>query len=161
MSMADYKRVPVRLSYDNPEHVRIMDILDDLNLDVHKSRNQFIINAITFYVEAINNDTLTYTDERKQREMEEKFVTHDDMQEMMDKFSVKIKTELHEEMIKLLASIVVSSGGNTGIPVSTAGDVIKEEVSVSENAVSDHEDLAETLSRYDNVMQQVMNWSED
>ena len=161
MSMADYKRVPVRLSYDNPEHVRIMDILDDLNLDVHKSRNQFIINAITFYVEAINNDTLTYTDERKQREMEEKFVTHDEMQEMMDKFSVKIKTELHEEMIKLLASIVVSSGGNTGIPVSTAGDVIKEEVSVSENAVSDHEDLAETLSRYDNVMQQVMNWSED
>lgn len=161
MSMADYKRVPVRLSYDNPEHVRIMDILDDLNLDVHKSRNQFIINAITFYVEAINNDTLTYTDERKQREMEEKFVTHDDMQEMMDKFSVKIKTELHEEMIKLLAGIVVSSGGNTGIPVSTAGDVTKEEVSVSENAVSAHEDLAETLSRYDNVMQQVMNWSED
>lgn len=40
--MTDYRRIPVRLSYGNPEHVKIMDILDDLNLDVHKSRNQFI-----------------------------------------------------------------------------------------------------------------------
>ena len=162
MSMTDYRRIPIRLSYGNPEHVKIMDILDDLNLDVHKSRNQFIINAITFYVDAIKNDTLTYSEERRQKEMESKFVTQDEIQ----KFSDKVKTELYEEMIKFLAGTIMTSGAGRTLPYANVpagsykdGDTntdIREESKVPAN-----EDVAETLSQYDNVMQQVMSWSED
>ena len=162
MGMTDYRRIPIRLSYCNPEHVKIMDILDDLNLDVHKSRNQFIINAITFYVEAIRNDTLTYTEERRQREMEEKFVTHDEMLDLWEKFSDKVKTELYEEMIKFLAGTFMTSGTNRALPNASAGSYAEENTeSREDSAAPANEDVAETLSRYDNVLQQVMSWSED
>lgn len=162
MGMTDYRRIPVRLSYGNPEHVKIMDILDDLNLDVHKSRNQFIINAILFYVDAIKNDTLTYAEERRQKEMEERFVTQDEMQ----KFSDKVKTELYEEMIKFLAGTFMTSGAGRALPYAnvpagnyTAGQTDTDIRGESKGTAND--DVAETLSQYDNVMQQVMNWSED
>ena len=43
MGKNDCRRIPIRFSYDNPEHMRILDTLDDLNLDVHKSKSHFII----------------------------------------------------------------------------------------------------------------------
>lgn len=54
----------IRLNYDNPEHVRIMDMLDDLNTEVHKSKNQFILTAITYYMDSIKSGDLTYSGRR-------------------------------------------------------------------------------------------------
>ena len=58
------RHMSIRLNYDNPEHVRIMDMLDDLNTEVHKSKNQFILTAITYYMDSIKSGDLTYSGRR-------------------------------------------------------------------------------------------------
>ncbi len=40
------RHISVRLNPDDPKHVHIIDVLDDLNLDVHKSKNRFLVNAL-------------------------------------------------------------------------------------------------------------------
>lgn len=49
----------VRCSVNNPQHVYVHKILNDLNLDIYKSRNQFIIDAIEFYSKSLNQEDLT------------------------------------------------------------------------------------------------------
>jgi len=161
--LADFRRIPVRLNLDNPEHLKIMNILDDLNLDVHKSKNKFIINAISFYVDAIRKDNLTNSDERNRKEQERAFVTQDEMQEQFDKFAEKVRAEVYEEMIRFLAGVAFSSGANSNIPVMQTKSSSKEKSSYEEETMplSTEENVAEALSQYDNVLQQVMSWSED
>lgn len=165
--MSEYRRIPVRLSFDNPEHLNIINTLDDLNLDVHRSRNSFIINAISFYINAIQNDNLTYADEVRKREMEKNFITRDELEDIMDGYMESIRTELYREMIKILAGVALSPGTNRGpdadavsMNVQGVTKAAEEETVKGENVEAD-EDMAVTLSRYDNVLQHVMDWSED
>ena len=41
----------VRLNMLNPAHVTINKVLNELNLDIFKSKNQFFIDAATYYIE--------------------------------------------------------------------------------------------------------------
>ncbi len=54
------RHISVRLNPDDPKHVHIIDVLDDLNLDVHKSKNRFLVNALVYYINSMESGTLTY-----------------------------------------------------------------------------------------------------
>ena len=65
----------VRLNMLNPAHVTINKVLNELNLDIFKSKNQFfIIHAngidISIYSEDLQNDYISLTDIAKKREGE-------------------------------------------------------------------------------------------
>ena len=49
----------VRLNMLNPAHVTINKVLNELNLDIFKSKNQFFIDAATYYIENYGQEELT------------------------------------------------------------------------------------------------------
>ena len=164
MGKNDCRRIPIRFSYDNPEHMRILDTLDDLNLEVHKSKSHFIMNAIAFYMDAIESGNLTNAAVQKQREMEKEFVTKDELDERLASISGEIKTELYQDVVKFL-------GGMMLMPAAYRSDFsqnrspdnsYERNTGTQGNADSDNEeDISKALGKYDNVLSQVMSWSED
>lgn len=49
----------LRLSRRNPNHIRMHQILVDLDKSVYKSQNQFIVDAVEFYINALEEDVIT------------------------------------------------------------------------------------------------------
>ena len=44
-------KTSVRLNMSNPQHVKINDVIQNLDPKIFKSKNQFIIDAIQFYID--------------------------------------------------------------------------------------------------------------
>ena len=165
MGKNDCRRIPIRFSYDNPEHMRILDTLDDLNLDVHKSKSHFIMNAIAFYMDAIESGNLTNAAVQKQKEMEKEFVTKDELEERIKQISESIKTELYQDVVKFLGGMMlmpVANRNNIASP-STGHDGYERDIGshVEDDATKKEDDISKTLGQYDSVLSQVMSWSED
>ena len=154
MEKSNIRHYNFRLNYDNPRHVDIIDILDDLNLRVHKSKNNFICNAIEYYVAALDRGDLTNKAREKREAEKAQLVTKKDL----ERFREEIFTELYREVFRVLgsANITVGKPANQGI---TAGCGSPEtDVNTGQNHGSD---VSQTLGQYDNVLAQVMSWSED
>ena len=56
----------VRLNMLNPAHVTINKVLNELNLDIFKSKNQFFIDAATYYIENYGQEELTQPKKEKE-----------------------------------------------------------------------------------------------
>lgn len=156
-----------------------MDMLDDLNTDVHKSKNQFILTAISYYMDAMKNGNLTYTAKREQEEREAAFASKDYVDESLAKMAGKVKTELYEEMIRFLGSMAFGAAANRGLvmqsgesntsfmPVGGADANLQNSAVQSGGLPDDNsnaataEDIADKLGNYENVLSHVMDWSED
>lgn len=48
-----------RLNMLNPDHVAINKVLSELDMGIFKSKNQFFIDAATYYIENYGRETLT------------------------------------------------------------------------------------------------------
>ena len=44
-------KTSVRLNMNNPQHVRINNVIQNLDPKIFKSKNQFIIDACKFYID--------------------------------------------------------------------------------------------------------------
>ena len=77
-------------------------VLTDLNTNVHKSVNQFLIDATDAYIRKLEGNELT-NEENTQPE-EHLYITRDDL----DKIRREIKDELQREMIGILASSLIT-----------------------------------------------------
>lgn len=154
MEKKDVRHVTVRLSYNSPEHMKIMGILDDLNLAVHKSKNQFIINAITYYVDMLENGDLTKTAAQEAGKVH--YVTDHDLETELSKMKSAVRTEIYEDVIRLFGSNLMASKVDMPEPVKAVNeriDTVGQEIPLG--------DVSDTLSQFDNVMQHVMDWSND
>ena len=58
----------LRLSRRNPNHIRMHQILVDLDKSVYKSQNQFIVDAVEFYINALEEDVITNSGKQKRQE---------------------------------------------------------------------------------------------
>jgi hypothetical protein len=45
-----------RLNMNNPQHVKINEVMKNLNPKIYKSRNQFLVEAAIFYIEHYGED---------------------------------------------------------------------------------------------------------
>ena len=73
-------------------------ILSDLNTNVHKSVNQFLIDATDAYIRKLEGSELT--NEEKTKSENCRYITREDL----DKIRREIKEELQREMIIILGS---------------------------------------------------------
>ena len=92
----------MRMNLDNEQHRRIHMVLTDLNTNVHKSVNQFLIDATDAYIKKLEGNELT--NEKKAQPEEHLYITRDDL----DKMRREIKDELQREMIGILASSLIT-----------------------------------------------------
>ncbi|WP_270779779.1 hypothetical protein [Holdemanella biformis] len=58
-------KTSVRLNMSNPQHVKINDVIQNLDPKIFKSKNQFIIDAIQFYIDNYGKENFCYQEEGK------------------------------------------------------------------------------------------------
>lgn len=87
-----------RLSRNNPRDVRINEVLRDINKELYKSKNQFIADALEFYISALEGSGLTNEEALKKIE-NEKYITKEDLEIM--------ELRIREELIKYLDNEVL------------------------------------------------------
>lgn len=102
MARSNVANHSLRLNLDNEQHRRVEKVLAGLNLDVHKSINQFLVEAADAYISRLEGSDLTYEDIPKKEEI--RYVTREDL----DEIRREIKDELQKEMISILGSALIT-----------------------------------------------------
>ena len=80
MARSNVANHSLRLNLDNEQHRRVEKVLAGLNLDVHKSINQFLVEAADAYISRLEGSDLTYEDVPKKEEV--RYITRDDLEEL-------------------------------------------------------------------------------
>lgn len=88
----------MRLNLNNEQHLRVHDVLKDLNTGIHKSVNQFMINAVDFYIQSFEEDSLTNKEARNKQEGQE-IIKRSDIADIKK----EIQNEVKDEIIRILA----------------------------------------------------------
>lgn len=90
---------PFRYSYrtylDNPQHVKINQILQNLDKINYKSKNKFISDAIEYYIDHLTSEGVVDVIEDK------RFVTEEEM--------LQLKKEIQENTISLVKDEIIKS----------------------------------------------------
>ena len=90
----------LRLNMNNPQHVKINEILCSIDKDVCKSKNQFIIDAIEFYIDNFGKNVLV------KEENDSRYVTADELEEVKKELMEAAMTEARREVISILGAAV-------------------------------------------------------
>ena len=94
-----------RLNMNNPTHVKINNVLKNLNPKIYKSRNQFLIDAAVFFIEHYGDESFM---ERKEVE-EIHFVTQDELEVIKKEMIQNAMTEARREVIRLLGGVIAGA----------------------------------------------------
>lgn len=94
-----------RLNMNNPKHVKINNVLKNLNPQIYKSRNQFLIDAAVFFIEHYGDDNFM---ERKENE-EIHFVTREEIEVIKKELVQAAMTEARREVIRLLGGVIAGT----------------------------------------------------
>lgn len=83
-----------RLNLDNEQHKRVHWTLAKLNTDIHKSVNQFIVNAVDFYIHSLSDENFM-KDMNKQKEKKKvEYLTKDSLKGIQDEMMNEMKNEI-------------------------------------------------------------------
>ena len=97
MARKDVEQFNLRLNLNNPNHLKIYRTFQDLNTDIHKSRNNFIIEALLRYINGISDEDLTFTGSKKKQEAD-RYVTKSEIAELETRITAKVMKEVAEMM---------------------------------------------------------------
>ena len=105
-------KTSVRLNMSNPQHVKINDVIQNLDPKIFKSKNQFIIDAIQFYIDNYGKETFVIKKKEKERA---EYIRSEDIDDIKAEVIEAAIIEARKEVIKLLGGVI--SGMNVGQPV--------------------------------------------
>lgn len=100
-----------RLNIDNPQHMKIAKVINNLNPEIYKSKNKYIADALEFFIDNYGSDAFTLNKAVE----ENSFIKKKDFNEMRIKIEEKAVTAARNEVIRLLGGIVMNSGNATRI----------------------------------------------
>lgn len=157
------------MNYDDPDQAKILDVIDNLNLDVHKSINKFIIKALKHYIDSADDVLINGSPNSKEYVTREEFEKRiDECDTRIDEMEKNVKDSLYKEVFQMLTGTLLVSNspmyrGQNGSPVSQNNDTNGMDGEDINETVKkeDSEELTKELSGYDDVLSQVMNWSGD
>ena len=119
-----------RLSRRNPIHIRINEILSDLNKDVYRSKNQFIADALEYYINALENDTMTNSENIEKQKMN-MYVTKGELELLKESIKNEVVKEVQKEMISILGNF--SGNLAKGIASDSSETIDTEKDDLNEN----------------------------
>ncbi len=109
----DYEvKTTIRLNMHNPDHVKINDVIQNLDPKIFKSKNQFILDAIKFYIDNYGRET--FIAKKKDKERAE-YIRSEDIEDIKTEVIEAATNEARKEVIRLLGGVI--SGMNVGQPV--------------------------------------------
>jgi len=136
----------LRLNLDREQHQRVEKILADLNTKVHKSVNQFVVDAIDFYIRSLDGDSLVAKAAGQQAE---EYVTKKNLADIRKEIREEIKEETRDEVVRLFG--LALGGGRIGTePLSSGKEAVGTEKTEEAETVAGEENsvMAELASRW-------------
>ncbi len=98
-----------RLNMNNPKHVKINKVIKNLNPKIYKSINQFMVDALDFYIDHYGDEKFM----KSKRESERTFVTHEEINIVKKELMQAAMTEARREVIRLLGDAISGAKGNS------------------------------------------------
>lgn len=92
----------MRLSPNNPDHMKINEVLLDVNKKVYKSKNQFMTDALLYYIAKLEGNPLTNKEQQKFNNLE-MFITKKEMENLI----ISLKQELIQYIDKEVLSVII------------------------------------------------------
>lgn len=92
----------LRMNLDNEQHRRVHLVLSKLNTEIHKSVNQFLIDAADFYIRSFQEDGLL-----KENQKETKYISRQEMETIRR----ELREEVKNEIIVLLGTALTKGTG--------------------------------------------------
>ncbi len=92
----------LRMNLDNEQHRRIHQVLAKLNTEIHKSVNQFLIDAADFYIRSFQEEGLF-----KESKKETKYISRQDLENVRR----ELREEMKNEIIILLGTALTKGTG--------------------------------------------------
>lgn len=96
----------LRLNVDNPVHMKIAKVINNLNPDIYKSKNKYIADALEFYIDNYGSDAFTLN---KMIE-DNSFVKKKEFNSLIEEMKAEAVTAAKNEVIRILGGIVMNSG---------------------------------------------------
>lgn len=128
-------KTSVRLNMNNPQHVKINEVIQNLDPKIFKSKNQFIIDALQFYIDNYGRDTFVI--KKKEKEQAE-YIRSEDIEDIKAEVIEAATSEARKEVIRLLGGVI--SGMNVPQPIVRA--IVEEKEEKPSDDVMDDEDVA-------------------
>ncbi|MBE5934297.1 MAG: hypothetical protein E7262_00715 [Lachnospiraceae bacterium] len=142
MARVDTIQHTFRVNLNNPKHLLVHQTLVNLNLDIHKSRANFIIECLYKIIQGTEIQELTnIADEDR-----EKLVTRKEVMKMNNELKDEIEKEVMEKVTSMLLGAMVGNAGNAQTII--AKEEVDSRVEYRNKTVDDtHEDssMDETL----------------
>ena len=136
---SNFTKVSVRLNLNNPEHAKIVSILNDLNKNFHTTKSAFVIEALTYYIRNVSDSTLTNDGEERFLERQKEFATREYVDNGLRELDRSLRLFVYEKLEAL-----------SGARVPTVPNETK-----NEEAASDAADL----TRCDAIMRSIDQWA--
>ena len=109
----------LRLSRRNPTHIRMHQILVDLDKSVYKSQNHFIVDAVEFYINALEEDVITNSGKQKRQES---FATKEELQEVKESMRAEVITEVNKQILSVIGTFTGNLIKGTNINDTSKND---------------------------------------
>ena len=127
----------LRLNLQEEEQRRIQEVLENLNKEIHRSENLFIIRALDFYIRSFEEESFSHP----QRETVP-YVTVEDL----ERFRQEQELWMKEELIRLLGASL--AGGIGTLPEQGVGEARKGESEEAEESEQDKPWIEELANRW-------------
>jgi hypothetical protein len=92
----------LRLNMDNKQQAAIHEVIMGLDPNIHKSHNNFIVNALDFYIENVGKDFPNASGIR--------YITKEEMEGIKKEITAHAASEAKSEVIRLLMGAVFGPG---------------------------------------------------
>ena len=98
MSLSTIRKITLRLNMEEPKQAEIYQILTSLDKYIYKSQNQFLVNALEFYIEHSGKDMLTQQEQAEQQ----RYITAEELEQIKKELRGELLEEARNELLKLL-----------------------------------------------------------
>ena len=98
MSLSTIRKMTLRLNMEEPKQAEIYQILTSLDKYIYKSQNQFLVNALEFYIEHSGKDMLTQQEQAEQQ----RYITAEELEQIKKELRGELLEEMRNELLKLL-----------------------------------------------------------
>ena len=85
MSLSTIRKMTLRLNMEEPKQAEIYQILTNLDKYIYKSQNQFLVDALEFYIEHSGKDMLTQQEQAEQQ----RYITAEELEQIKKELGKK------------------------------------------------------------------------
>lgn len=125
-------RYTLRLTSSTPEQIKIRNFLEDLDSSLFKSRNQFIIDALNYYIDAVEDGSAF--EERK---------NVDEAERLEAILTSKLQQYVDDRLGRFMGGMITAMSNNVGVATTT-----KQTTDESQDEFEYDEELAEVTSMF-------------